>query len=92
MLPSEWAAQVSILAKTPAELETYLSSLLLDIALDGVVLYDTDEYITHRLAYLRRLIAEQGLYREQIGRDLVWQWQDFPGYDWSIEWDMAHER
>jgi uncharacterized protein len=89
MLPPAWAAQVSVLAKTPAELEAYLTGLILDVALDGVVLYDTDKYMTDRLAYLRRLISEKGLYREQVGRDLIWKWQKFPGRDWSIEWDIA---
>jgi predicted nucleotidyltransferase len=92
LLPLEWAGQVSILAKTPAELEAYLTGLLLDVALDGIVLFDTDDYITGRLAYVRELIAEKGLYREQVGRDLLWQWQEFPGYNWAIEWEMAHEK
>lgn len=90
ILPSTWAAQVSILAKTPAELEGNLTSLLLDIALDGIILYDTDAYIARRLSHVRHLLAEKGLYRRQVGRDLTWQWHEFPGYDWSIEWETSN--
>lgn len=90
LLPLDWAAKTSVLAKTPRELEENLTSLMLDIALDGEVLYDTDGYITNRLGRLQRLMDEKGLYREQAGRDLTWQWRDPPGRDWSIEWETEN--
>jgi predicted nucleotidyltransferase len=90
VLPPDWAAQTSVLAKTPRELEENLTSLMLDIALDGEVLYDTDGYITSRLGQLQRLMNEKGLYREQAGRDLTWQWREPPGRDWSIEWETVN--
>lgn len=86
LLPVEWRGQVSMLARTPAEFESHLSSLMLDIALDGIVLYDPEGYATQRLAALKRLITQRGLYREQIGRDFVWKWERFPGFNWSLEW------
>jgi len=89
MLPVEWRGEVAILAKTPEEFESYLASLFLDVALDGVILYDSQSYMAERLARLRRLIQEQGLQRRQTGRDLVWDWQRFPGFGWSLDWGMA---
>ena len=89
MLPAIWRGQVAILAKTPEEFEAYLPGLYLDIALDGIILYDPDGYMTERLARLRRLIQVEGLHREQVNGDLVWRWQTFPGFDWSLEWEMA---
>jgi predicted nucleotidyltransferase len=89
MLPVAWRGQTAILAKTPEEFESYLTSLFLDIALDGIILHDSDGYIAERLASLRRLIEEQGLRRERVQRDLVWRWQRFPGFDWSLEWEAA---
>jgi len=86
LLPEEWRGQVAILAKTPEELDSHLSALLLDIALDGRILYDTQNYMAERLAYLRSLIREQGLYRIQMGRDMAWHWKRPPGLDWSLEW------
>lgn len=89
MLPVEWRGHVSMLAKTPQEFEARLPSLYLDIALDGLVLYDTGEYITERLARLRRLVQKQGLRRESTEHDLIWRWQHFPGFNWSLEWEAA---
>jgi len=89
MLPVEWRGHVSMLAKTPPEFEARLPSLYLDIALDGLVLYDTGEYITERLARLRRLVQKQGLRRESTEHDLIWRWQHFPGFNWSLEWEAA---
>lgn len=89
ILPPPWRGQVAIVAKTPAEFESNVSDLFLDIALDGVILYDTDDYMAERLAYLRHLIQTQGLRREQRGDELLWRWEEFPGFDWSLEWETT---
>ena len=89
IVPEIWRGQVAIVAKTPQEFESYLPSFYLDIALDGIILYDTDRYIAERLAHLRQLIEAKGLQREQRGDDLIWQWQEFPGVDWSVEWETV---
>jgi predicted nucleotidyltransferase len=89
MVPVPWRGRTAILSRTPEEFESHLASLFLDIALDGVILYDPDAYMAERLASLRRLIKEQGLHREKVQRDLVWRWQQFPGFDWSLEWEAA---
>ncbi len=89
LLPPEWRGQVAILAQTPEEFEAYLPALFLDVALDGVILYDSRDYMAKRLAGLRRLIREQGLRRVRMGRDLVWNWERPPRPDWSLDWEMA---
>jgi predicted nucleotidyltransferase len=86
LLPVAWRGQVSILARTPAEFESHLSSLMLDIAVDGIILYDPEGYATRRLTALKQLIANRGLSREQVGRDFIWKWKQFPGLGWSLEW------
>ena len=86
LLPVKWRGQAAILARTPTEFESHLSSLMLDIALDGIVLYDLEGYATQRLAALKQLITNRGLYREQVGRDFIWKWKQFPGLNWSLEW------
>ncbi len=87
MLPDSWRGQVSVLAKTPSEFEAGVPDLFLDIALDGIVLYDKDDYIHKRLSRLRQIVQKEGLYREQRGRELVWQWQAFPGLGRQLTWD-----
>lgn len=86
LLPVQWRGRAAILARTPTEFESHLSSLMLDIALDGIVLYDPERYVTQRLAAVKRLITNRGLYREQVDRDFIWKWKQFPGSNWSLEW------
>lgn len=85
MLPDAWRGRISLLAKTPEEFEARLPALYLDIALDGIVLYDSGNYVTEKLGALRALLAQRGLSREQMQRDLVWRWEEFPGLGWSLE-------
>ncbi len=87
MLSPAWCGEVSLLAKTPEEFTAGLPDLYLDIAVDGVILYDTDEYMAGRLQFLRDLIRRKGLHREKEGRDLIWRWREPPGTDWSLEWE-----
>ena len=89
LLPVAWRAQTTILAKTPQEFESYLSSLYLDIALDGVILYDSNGYMAKRLSDLKGLIEQKGLRRERIQDDLVWRWERFPGYGWALDWEST---
>jgi len=89
MLPAAERGRISLLAKTPQEFESSLPALYLDIALDGIVLHDPERYIADKLVMLRQLIGEKGLRRERAGRDLVWRWQEFPGFGWAVEWERA---
>jgi hypothetical protein len=76
-LPADCRGTISLLAKTPAELEAGVSPLYLDIALDGKILYDSKGYATVRLEKLQNLIARSGLYRLRSNRllknSLLWK-------------------
>ncbi len=87
MLPPLYRGETSLLARTPEEFTAGLPDLYLDIALDGVILHDTDGYMAERLGFLRALIVQKGLRREREGRDLIWRWEESPGADWSLEWE-----
>ncbi len=86
-LPLKWRAAISLIAKTPKEFEAALPAFYLDIALDGIVLYDPHRYMQEKLSHLQTLIRKKGLRREKIEGSFAWQWDKFPGFDWSIEWD-----
>ena len=90
ILPQKWRGRISILAKTPEEFEAVLPSLYLEIALDGMILYDPQEYAAVQLQKLRRLIQAKDLRREKRGRDFIWQWGTFPGFGWSLSWKEAN--
>jgi hypothetical protein len=66
-----------------------LPSLYLEIALDGMILYDPQEYAGTQLQKLRRLIQAKGLRRERRGHEFIWQWGTFPGFGWSLSWMEA---
>jgi len=85
MLPPDYRGEVSLLATTPEEFVSNLPDLYLDIALDGVVLYDTDDFMVERLRALKGLIRRKGLRRERDGDDLIWRWPQPPSPDWSLE-------
>jgi|CXWJ01.1.fsa_nt_gi predicted nucleotidyltransferase len=89
LLPIQWRSVVSILAKTPDEFDAAVQALYLDIAVDGMILADTQNYVTKRLAFLKRQLAERGLYRVREGSDMIWRWQEAPQGNWSIEWEEA---
>jgi len=88
-LPNEWRGKVTLLAKTPAEFGARLPPLYLDIALDGMILYDRAGYIKERLASLQHLIQEKGLRREQRGHELIWHFETSPATDWQSSWEHA---
>lgn len=86
-LPPRWRAAISLIAKTPEEFEASLPAFYLDIALDGIVLYDPHDYMQEKLTRLQKLIHKKGLRRKKIEGSFAWQWDKFPGFGWSIEWD-----
>lgn len=72
MLPDEIRGMVSIISKTPSEFEQALPPLYLDIALDGRLLHDTDDYAANRIELIRRLITDAGLERERTAAGDIW--------------------
>jgi predicted nucleotidyltransferase len=77
---------VSVLAKTPQELEASVPSLYLDIALDGCILYDPQGYAAEKLAAVRRLIERLGLRRERTDAGDLWRWEKEPAGAWALRW------
>ena len=86
MLPPEWRGKISLLAKTPEEFEAHMSSLYLDLAMDGIVLYDTNGYMSSRLEKLRQALRRAGLHRVRRDGSWVWEWEHYPGVHWSLDW------
>ena len=86
LLPASCRGAASMLARTPAEFEAQLSSLYLDVALDGRVLYDPSGYVSRKLAALRQLMGEIGLYRERSEAGDLWRWRHEPALNWRQNW------
>lgn len=56
-------SRISIHARTQQEFERGFPPLYLDLGLDGQVWYDTENYLTNKLARIRGIIDEAGLVR-----------------------------
>ncbi len=87
LLPPRCRAAVSMLARTKLEFESHIPSLYLDIALDGQVLYDPSGYAAGRLAVLRRLMNETGLYRVRVEAGMAWRWSKPVSHPWFLAWE-----
>jgi uncharacterized protein len=91
LLPPSSRGKVSILAKTPQEFESSLPPLYLDIAVDGIILFDPNGYAKQKIEFLRALIHSKGLKREKHDGELHWLWKEFPGFGWTLEWGESRK-
>lgn len=85
--PIEPEGGLSFLAKTQEEFEGGFPSFYLDLALDGIILFDTEGYMEDKLQRIRELIKQAGLKRRKIPGGFFWDWQESPGPDWEITWN-----
>ena len=88
ILPVETRGIASVLARTPNELETAFSALYLDIAADGVILFDQDHYINNRLDIIRQLTKDSGFVRQRSQAGDFWltpKGEAFQQLTWSTK-------
>ena len=86
-LPPNCRSGISIVALTPEEFELRITSLELDIALDGKILFDPQHYAEEKLNYIKNLIKNSGLYRERTEAGDLWLWDKQPTGPWALEWE-----
>lgn len=90
LLPRHLRGKVSLIAKTRAEFEGGFPSYYLDLALDGIILYDREDYMTQKLERIRSLIQAAGLTRRRTEYGFVWQWKRPPSGHWRIDWSGVY--
>jgi len=89
LLPQAWRHQVNILAHTSSEWFARVTPLALDIALDGIVLYDNSQNVlSARLSALREQLSHLGLERHAVENEWLWLWRDEPQRHWELEWTL----
>jgi uncharacterized protein len=86
-LPEACRAQVSLLTRTPEEFEAHVSSLYLEIALDGRILFDPTGIVGDRLAGLRATAERRGLVRVETDSGYDWRWESTPAHPWDAPWE-----
>jgi hypothetical protein len=89
-LPGELCGLVSCIAKTRAEFEAGFPSYYLDLALDGIILYDRDNYMHEKLARIRELMKTAGLRRQRTDYGFSWEWKTSPRGHWRIDWSGVY--
>lgn len=82
---------ISIKADTKAEFEAGFPSLYLDLAMDGIILFDTDDYIKEKLARIHELTRAAGLYRVRFDGQFAWEWLKPPKPHWVLDWEGFRE-
>ncbi len=86
------APPIYVYGKTPEEFEAQFPSLYLDFGLDGVVLYESEGYLTRKLQRIREIIRETGLVRRRISENsMFWDWDKSPQRGWEITWKGYRE-
>jgi hypothetical protein len=81
---------ISLVAKTPQEVDQNLTPLLFDVCLDGICLYGEAYFDPYR----RRALAakdQAGLHRKRIGGEWVWRFPKVPAHSWEITWQGYRE-
>lgn len=87
----ELPGPISIKAKTPEEVNSNLTPLMLDICVDGVCLYGESLFNEYRQKALAAL-KQSGLQRRLLGGSWMWVFPKFPTRDWELNWEGYHER
>lgn len=90
MMPPRFPFQVSIYAKTVKEFERDFPATYLDIAVDGLILFDRDGYAHEKLQQIQKIIEEAGLKRVKKFGHLIWKWESQPQFGWRIDWSGVY--
>ena len=85
-LPRHLRGRASLVVRTRPEFEGAFPSLYLDVGLDGVILYDRDSYMHHRVERIRALAGEAGLTRTRTRGGFSWRWANPPTGHWRVDW------
>ena len=90
IIPKEFPLQVSLYAKTVEEFERDFPAIYLDIATDGIILFDSDNYALRKLQRIREIIQEAGLKRVKRFGSFIWVWEEQPEVGWGIDWSGVY--
>lgn len=89
-LLSTEARAISLVAKTPQEFEGGFPPLYLDLAVDGIVLFDPQGYMKKKLEAIKGIIQQAGLWRSRRKDAFIWKWRKRPPGGWRIDWSGLH--
>lgn len=82
--------RINTISKTPEEVDSNLTPLLLEICVDGICLYGKDYFEPYRKKALRAL-KQAKLKRKRIGREWYWEFEKIPKREWELSWEGFRE-
>ena len=82
---------ISFTAKTPEEVETNLTPLMLDICVDGFCLYGDSLFNDYRQKALAAL-KQAGMRRRRLAGAWMWVFPSLPTSHWELNWEGYYER
>lgn len=86
-LKGQFAERICIIAKTPEEVLKDLPPLFLDLGLDGIILFDKNDFFKNLQTKIREIIQQAGLQRKKVNGEFYWEWQTPPLKGWEITWN-----
>ena len=90
-LKGQFEEKLCIIAKTPQEVLSTFPSFFLDLALDGIILFDRDQFFRHMQKKTKEIIGQAGLQRKRDNGDYYWEWKRPPKKGWEITWSGYRE-
>jgi len=82
---------ISLIAKTPAEVAANLTALLLDVCADGICLFGADFFEPYRSKGLAA-IRQAKLRRHRSFARSMWLFPRVPTSTWELTWEGYRER
>lgn len=85
-LMGQFEEKICIIAKTSEEVLKDFPPLFLDIGIDGIILYDRNDFFKNLQIKIRDIIHQTGLQRKRDNGEFYWEWQTPPKKGWEITW------
>lgn len=82
--------RLSVIAKTPEELQGDLSPLMVDVCVDGIGLYGQSYFESLRTKVMQALKAA-GLQRRRLTGTWMWMFPSLPQQEWAVTWEGYRE-
>jgi len=86
-LKGRFDEKICIIARTPKEVLSDFPPLYLNLALDGIILFDKDDFFKNLQGKIRNIIRQAGLQRKRDNGEFYWEWQNPPQKGWEITWN-----
>jgi predicted nucleotidyltransferase len=90
-LQGQFEEKFCIIAKTHDEILNNFPSFFLDLGLDGVILFDREDFFKQLQIRIKEIIQQAGLQRKKSNSEFYWEWKNPPSKGWEITWGGYRE-